>query len=368
MFHMKRELGISIYPDHSDPVKDKEYVKKAADLGFSRLFMSMLEITGGKEKTAEKFKDIIMYARKLGFEVILDINPGIFKQLDISYDDLGFFAKLGASGIRLDEGFDGLKESLISYNPYGLNIELNMSNNVDYLDNILSYQANEPFIYGCHNFYPQEGTGLPYDFFVECSKRFKKYGIKTSAFVTSQDATGGPWNVNDGLPTLEMHRHMPIELQAKHLFATNLIDTVIIGDAYASDEELKKLAELDRYCVTLDVDFLPEINPVEAQIVEDNLHFRRGDITDQFIRSTQVRVKYAHQDNPPHNNEFKFEKGDVVIGNDEFGRYKNELQIVLTSQVDSRKNLVAKIAKEELFLLDYIKPWSKFKFKNQANK
>ena len=151
-FHMKRELGISVYPDHSDPEKDKAYIKKAADLGFTRLFMSMLEVQDGKEATAAKFKNIISFARDHGFEVILDINPGIFKQLGISYDDLKFFADLGASGIRLDEGFDGLKESLISYNPYGLNIELNMSNNVAYLDNILSYEANVPYIYGCHNF------------------------------------------------------------------------------------------------------------------------------------------------------------------------------------------------------------------------
>lgn len=364
---MKRELGISIYPDHSDPAKDRAYVKKAADLGFTQLFMSMLEVQEGKKETAKKFKSIIGYARDLGFEVILDINPGIFKQLGISYDDLGFFAKLGASGIRLDEGFDGLKESLISYNPYGLNIELNMSNNVAYLDNILSYQANQPYIYGCHNFYPQSGTGLPYDFFVKCSERFKKHGIKTSAFVTSQDAAGGPWNVNDGLPTLEMHRHLPIDLQARHLFATGLIDTVIIGNAYASDEELERLAAIDRYCITLNVKYVPEVNPIEVKILEDNLHFRRGDITDNAIRSTQVRVKYADEPNVPHDNEQQFERGDIVVGNDEFGRYKNELQIILQPQIDSRKNLVGKIPQDELFMLDYIEPWSKFKFKNAEN-
>ena len=175
---MKRELGISVYPDHSDPEKDKAYIKKAADLGFTRLFMSMLEVQDGKEATAAKFKNIISFARDHGFEVILDINPGIFKQLGISYDDLKFFADLGASGIRLDEGFDGLKESLISYNPYGLNIELNMSNNVAYLDNILSYEANVPYIYGCHNFYPQEGSGLPYDFLLNAVSGSKNMGLR----------------------------------------------------------------------------------------------------------------------------------------------------------------------------------------------
>lgn len=27
---MKRELGISVYPDHSDPEKDKAYIKKSS--------------------------------------------------------------------------------------------------------------------------------------------------------------------------------------------------------------------------------------------------------------------------------------------------------------------------------------------------
>lgn len=67
---MKRELGISVYPDHSDPEKDKAYIKKAADLGFTRLFMSMLEVQDGKEATVAKFKNIISFARDHGFEVI----------------------------------------------------------------------------------------------------------------------------------------------------------------------------------------------------------------------------------------------------------------------------------------------------------
>ena len=148
---MKRELGISVYPDHSDPQTDRDYIKKAAELGYTRIFMSMLEVTEGKEKVSEKFGSIIHYAKDLGFETVLDIAPSIFDDLGISYDDLSFFAELGAEGIRLDEGFDGNKEAMLSYNPEGLAIELNMSNNVAYLDNILSYEANEPFLYVCHN-------------------------------------------------------------------------------------------------------------------------------------------------------------------------------------------------------------------------
>ncbi|KRM59008.1 hypothetical protein FC30_GL000410 [Ligilactobacillus animalis KCTC 3501 = DSM 20602] len=52
----------------------------------------------------------------------------------------------------------------------------------------------------------------------------------------------------------------------------------------------------------------------------------------------------------------------MVIGNDNFGKYKNELQIVLEPHSDPRKNLVGKIPPEELMLLDFVKPWIKFKF------
>lgn len=359
---MKRELGISIYPDHSDPASDRAYLKKAADLGFTRIFMSMLEVTEGKEKVSQKFKQLIEYGNELGFETILDIAPSIFDELAISYDDLSFFAELGAAGIRLDEGFDGNKESLLTFNPQQLAIELNMSNNVAYLDNILSYEANRPYLYGCHNFYPQRGSALPYDFFVACSQRFKQQGIKTAAFVTSQVGKVGPWDVNDGLPTLEEHRDLPIEVQARHLFATGLIDVVIIGNAYASDEELEKVAAIDRYKLSFTVEPVPAISEVEQKILTDQNHFRRGDITAQTARSTQVRVKYANVPNPPHDENEIFQVGDVVIGNDAFGKYKNELQIILEPHRDPRKNLVGKIPQQELVLLDFLKPWTKFKF------
>lgn len=362
---MKRALGVSVYPDHSDVEKDKAYLKKASECGFSRIFMSMLEVTEGKEVVKEKFSSLISYAKSLGFETILDVAPNIFDELQISYDDMTFFYETGADGIRLDVGFDGNKEAKLTFNPFGLAIELNMSNDVAYLDNILTYEANVPFLYGCHNFYPQEGTALPYDFFERCSVRFKKQGIRTAAFINSQVGKLGPWDINDGLPTLELHRHLPVEVQAKHLFVTGLIDDVIIGNAYASDEELEILGNLNRYQLELAVEFTDQASEVEKRIVLTEQHFRRGDITDQVVRSTEVRKKYQNEKNPSHDNTKEFQVGDVVIGNDEFGKYKNELQIVLQPHQDERKNKVGQITEKELLLLDFVKPWTKFRFKEK---
>lgn len=362
---MKRSLGISIYPEHSTVKKDKAYLKLASEYGFTRVFTCLLSVNKPKEDIVREFKEIIEYATDLGYEVILDVAPAVFDQLGISYDDLSFFHDMGATGIRLDVGFDGAKEAMLTFNPYELAIEINMSNNVAYLDNILTYQPNVPFLYGCHNFYPQKGTGLDYDFFVKCSSRFKKHGIRTAAFINSHSATLGPWSINDGLCTLEMHRDLPIDVQAKHLFATNLIDDVIIGNAYASREELEALSKVNRYQLELSVEVLTDSSTIEKDIMFNEQHFRRGDMTKQAVRSTEVRKKHTQSDIPLHDHMQTFQCGDVVIGNNNFGKYKGELQIILEECYDERKNKVGKVVDEELFLLDFVDAWTKFKLKEK---
>ena len=362
---MKRALGISIYPEHSTPDKDKAYLKLASEYGFTRVFTCLLSVNKPKNEIIAEFKDIIQYATSLNYEVILDVAPAVFDQLEISYDDLSFFYEMGATGIRLDMGFDGAKEAMLTFNPYHLAIEINMSNNVAYLDNIMTYQPNAPFLYGCHNFYPQKGTGLDYDFFVKCSQRFKQQGIRTAAFINSHDATIGPWSINDGLCTLEMHRDLPIDVQAKHLFATNLIDDVIIGNAYASCEELAALSKINRYQLELNVEVFNQTTDIEKDIMFNEQHYRRGDITKQAVRSTEVRKKQVDKDISSHDNLASLQLGDVVIGNNLFGKYKGELQIILEECYDERKNKVGRVVTEELFLINYIDAWTIFKLKEK---
>ena len=43
-------------------------------------------------------------------------------------------------------------------------------------------------------------------------------------------------------------------------------------------------------------------------------------------------------------------------------KIQNELQVVLEPHQDSRKNRVGRIIEEELVLLEFIKPWTKFRF------
>lgn len=357
-----RKLGVSIYPEKTTMEKDKQYIDLAVKYGFQRVFTCLLSAEGDIEEIKKIYKEIIKYCTDRGMEVILDVAPNIFQKLNISYDDLTFFKELGATGIRLDIGFDGLKEANMSFNNLDLDIELNMSNDTYYLENILSHTARKDKIIGCHNFYPQVFTGLSYDYFIKCSKRFKENNIRTAAFVSTSCGEIGPWSINDGLCTLEEHRNLNITTAAKHLWATGLIDDVIIGNAYASEDELKGLGELNRYLVELDIYLEENISDVEKSIINE-LHVRRGDINDYMIRSTEIRKKHINSEiSILDGNEQK--TGDVMIGNNSFGKYKGELQVILKDiPKDKRKNKVAVVAEEELFLLNYVGAWSKFKLK-----
>ena len=357
-----KNLGISIYFDHADRDKNLSYLESAYGLGFKRVFTCL--ISGAMNTNSmEDLKNITSRARELAMEVIADVDGGVFKKYGLDYKDLTFFHNLRLSGLRLDTGFSGLEESLMTCNPYGLKIELNMSNGTRYLENILSHKPNLENLVGCHNFYPHKYTGLSRAHFLKCTRMFKGYGIKTAAFVSSKTATLGPWPLEEGLCTLEEHRFLPIEVQAKDLFNTNLIDDVIIANAFAHEKELEELSELDKNILTLKIDLAEGIPDVEKDILLNELHFNRGDVSEYVIRSTQSRVKYSGHYFSVFN-PVDIKRGDLLIDSSLYGRYAGELQIALKDMENSGKtNVVGRVAEEEVFLLEFIEPWQKFKLR-----
>ena len=289
----------------------------------------------------------------------------MFNDLGISYKDLSFFKEIGADGLRLDMGFTGSEESLMTFNPEGLKIEINMSNNTRYIDTIMDYMPNKENLIACHNFYPHNYSGLNFEHFMECTENFTKYGLRTAAFITSQNkGTFGPWPVTDGLPTLELHRNLPIDVQAKHLIALGNINDIIISNCYPTDEELNDLGSMRKDMVTFDVVINENTPEVERKILFEEMHFNRGDVSDNFLRSTQSRVKYKGHNFALFNAPEIIKRGDIIIESSEYGHYAGEVQIALNDMVNSGKsNVVGRIREEEIFILDYIKPWQKFSFK-----
>ena len=289
----------------------------------------------------------------------------MFNDLGISYKDLSFFKEIGADGLRLDMGFTGSEEALMTFNPEGLKIEINMSNNTRYIDTIMDYMPNKENLIACHNFYPHNYSGLNFDHFMKCTENFTKYGLRTAAFITSQNEdTFGPWPVTDGLPTLELHRNLPIDVQAKHLIALGNINDIIISNCYPTDEELESLGAMRKDMVTFNAVLNESTPEVERRILFEEMHFNRGDVSDNFLRSTQSRVKYKGHNFALFNAPEIIKRGDIIIESSEYGHYAGEVQIALNDMINSGKsNVVGHIREEEIFILDYIKPWQKFSFK-----
>ncbi|MGH4052904.1 MAG: DUF871 domain-containing protein [Clostridium sp.] len=355
-----RSIGFSIYPGHVKLEDNLKYIDKANKYGYKRIFTCLLSVEGDKEKIIDEFKKTIAHASSYGMKVIADINPEVFEYLEVDFDDLGIFKDMGLYGIRLDNGFSGSEESLMSFNKYGLKIEFNMSSGTKYIDNVFSYKPNSENLLGCHNFYPHKYSGLGYDHFIRCNEQYKKYNLRTAAFVSSSTAKYGPWPVSEGLCTLEEHRYLPIQVQAKHLFASNSIDDVIIANAFASDAELKALSEVNPDILTFKLKIEEGISAEQRDIILKPLHFNRGDASEYMIRSCKSRVKNAGNLFKPFNT-IDIKRGDITIDNVNYKNYTGELQIALKDMKNTGStNVVGRIDEDEIFLIDYVEPLQKF--------
>lgn len=356
-----RALGISVYPEAENIDRVLAYIQLAASYGFTRIFTCLISAGESLEEIQADFGRVTACANECGMHVIADVSPDIFEKFQLDWRDLKFFKDLGLYGLRLDLGFTGFEESVMSFNPYGIKIELNASNGTKYIDNILSNHANKDQIIGCHNFYPHQYTGLSRSHFLKCSEQFKNLGIRTAAFVSSSAADHGPWPVNEGLCTVEDHRHLPIVTQAKELWQTGFIDDVIIGNAFASEEELKALGEMNRYVLELRVELDEACDTIEKAIVLEEPHFNRGDVSEYMIRSTQSRVKYKGHNFRAFSTP-DIEVGDLLLESSLYERYAGEFQLALKPMKNTGKtNVVGRVVSEEHYLLSQIQPWQKFK-------
>ena len=377
-------LGISVYPDKSDINEVYAYMEKAAKLGFTRIFTCFLSIPDDKrESYLVEFKEFMTKAHELGFTVAADTNPAVFDLIGATPHNLKPFADLGLDIIRLDGNFGTQGDIAVTRNPYGIKIEFKASMDAG-VDLLIKNGGNKDQITMCHNFFPERYTGLDFDLFKEYNKQWKKLNLHTAAFVSSHnDNTIGPWEVFCGLPTVEIMRPLPIEVQARYLLATGDVDDILVGNYPASDAELEALSKINFQAVELRVDEVAEITDNEKYIMyEFAPHSDRYDHSTYMLRSSFPRLEFkdnvtvqdsgfskegsvARDKSIPHHDCGKkaFTRGDVLVVNDNLKHYRGELEVCLTEiPNDGERNLIATIKEEDLDLLDYIKPGQHFKF------
>lgn len=364
-----RKLGIALYPDKSELNQDQSYLKMAKEIGYERVFMSFLQIDiNDPMRSIQRIKESAKLAHEMGFSVTLDIHPMVFTYLKCKEDDLSYFHDMGIDVLRLDKGYDGGTEAFMSHNPYGIKIEVNMSNHTHYIQRILDHQPDVAYLCGSHNFYPQRFTALSLSHFQACSEMFQRHHIHSAAFITSQYASISPWPISEGLCTLECHRDLPLRVQAQHMKMLHAVDDIIIGNAFASKEELCEVKQVFNTSIDeLHVHLYEEITPLEKELMFQGVHEYRGDASAYVIRSSKNRSKYHTCKLPAHTNKKSIHKGDILILNEDYGQYKAELQIALCDRDgDDKINVVGHIVKDEMVLLDAMRPFQKFQLKEDV--
>lgn len=364
------KLGISIYPENQDMNIMKEYVKVAHELGYTRIFTSMLQVTKyNKDESISAFKEILDYCSLFNYEIVLDVAPYVFKELEIELPDISLFKELGVHTIRLDERIGNGIEAEILKNNENIEIELNVSTSTQDVDDVISEWGGIERIKSSHNFYPQKYTGISKEHLINQSLHCKDKGLRVQGFINSlsPDAINGPWNVNEGLCTLEDHRDLDPLTQAQDLLMLGCIDDISFGNSPASKEELERVAMVLDGKLILEIETVMNITDNEREVVFNyNNHFRRPDINDYSIRSTMGRVDCSNLNLPPRVLIKEQEIGEVYILNDNFDRYKCEVQVITKKMpYDNRKNLIGKLHDRDLILIKNVKPNQEIKFIEQ---
>lgn len=392
---MKHELGISVYPDLSPLSEIKEYIKLASQYGATRVFSSMFSVEGTNEEILEYFKEMIEIAHKYDMKVALDVNPQFFEQIGASVDDLSVFSSINVDILRMDLSYGVENDQKLINNSHGITIEFNSSFKI--VNDLIQAGTDASQFLVCHNFYPQRYTGMKWKDFLTANQQMKSVGdVRISAFISSNaDNTHGVWNAKDGLPTVERLRGLPIDLQMRIMLATGNVDDILIGNAYASEEEFKALQE-----ALIEVESKQEnpllkmlsdsgaldlsnstqkklrviLNENMTQVEKDILfnfypHLSFGDSSEWMWRNRLPRFIYSQSDKTiPYRQVQKeyFEPGDVVIVNDNYKHYAGEVQIVLLPmENDGTRNLVAQLDKQEFQMMELINPADTIVFLNK---
>ena len=381
-------LGVSLYPEQEKLEEIDRYLAMASKYGFTKVFTSMFSVEGTKEEVISYFKNFTEIAHKYQMKVSGDCNGEFFEKMGASETDLAVFQEMGIDIIRMDFSFADERDAALINNKEGIAIEMS-TGFVGMIEKAIENGADPKNIYTCHNFFPERYTGPSLEKINEINEYWKAKGIPVAIFISSQEeGTHGPWPVSDGLPTIEEHRNLPLEVQLKQCIAMKNVDEVLIGNAYASEAELQAVAAvMEKAFVDIPINqsfgafagMLPHglvsrvpfkitlewgITELERELLFCYPTHMDSDCLNYMVRSRWGRFLCKGKSIPPRaSSKARYTRGDVVIVNDNLKHYLGEVQIVLKEmEADGQRNLLGRIPEEELRILDQIGPGSVFTF------
>lgn len=355
------KTGISIYPGLDNTCEENFcLLDQAAKLGISRLFISFDANLKNAHEAKDIFTKVVQRARTLHFEIILDMTDFLLTLFSMRSVSLSAFQFLGIHTLRMPYDYSAKEVALLSKNTQGIRIGLHASSvSGKFMGELLDAHADFLNIDAFHSAYPHEGTGLSEAALVRKTAMLHKAGIHVAAFVPSQERRRSP--LRRGMPTLEMHRDLPLSLAARHMSAVGM-DSIFIGDSLPSAEELHVLSSIKPNRVTIEAELLQA--DVTTKELLHKTYTARLDEARDVVRAAESK-KYLRASglvipaSTPHVRPY----GSITIDNEKYGEYMGELQILKRPlPADERVNVVARIPEEEQFLINYIIPGKRFSF------
>ncbi len=327
------EFGISIYLSTNIEM-NSEYLLKAKEVNSSFVFTT-INMPEENDELKKDISKVVELCKKNKMKLIVDINANSKKYIK-DYENVYY---------RIDDGLSNDEIIALAKNNY---VVLN-STTLDEEDLKYFKLKGVDFskLYSLHNYYPKVYTGVSLKFLKKRNEIYKKYGLKTMAFIPG-DLKRGP--IFEGLPTVEEHRYMDI-LQASLELIANDTDVILLGDLNIKEENWERLKYLLKGIVPL---------RINKNILKNRIFENRRDYSNYVVRNIKRDVILDTIVEIDKN----IEKGDILVTDEKGLRYKGDLEIALKNlnKLNDGRRIVASVIDKDKGLLDYLSIINKFIF------
>lgn len=350
-------LGISVYLGNGPIVEQIPYIRKMKDHGFQSIFTSLHIPEDDHSVYRKQLKELGKAAKELDMELMADISPESLKSLGYDWETAEELLDWGLSGLRIDYGID---ENTIVQLSQKMKIALNAStiSKMELL-RLKEKGLDTRMVEAWHNFYPRPETGLGADFFNEKNKELQEAGIRVMAFIPGDAKLRGP--LYEGLPTLEKHR--TFSPFAAYLDLSHAgVDKIIIGDLEISDASLTQFAAYRDGEIIVRAEAHEDADREWIQVAANRFTNRKDPARD-CIRAVESRsyAQYGTMEVPPKNT-VERPVGTITIDNENYKRYRGEIQITLRDlPKDERVNVLGRVIEPDLPILKWIQADQRFK-------
>ncbi|MFI3283949.1 MAG: MupG family TIM beta-alpha barrel fold protein [Erysipelotrichaceae bacterium] len=352
---MKKYGSISVYlSKDNDWDKIEAYINKAVKLGFDEVFSSLHLPELSFEEQLNGIEKLMHIIKENHMRIIFDVGGDTLSIIFTDKEKEAFIKSLEIDAMRLDCYYtqQQVKDIItkLGVKEFVLNASTLKEETLRQQADLIRSIENNLLISACHNFYIREESGISVSYMQAQNTMIKQYGMKISAFVPSLNCPRGPLFL--GLPTLEKHRCCDITLAALELLYLYGNDRVMIGDPFASDEELIKVADIiQEKPLSIPVEIYTEDAVVKDKLL-NKTHYFRTDNGAYAHRLESSREMAAFDRKIKPENQIKRQINDITVDNENYQRYSGEIQIMLEERpMDERVNVVGKVLDDQLLKL-----------------